>query len=427
MLDLCAKLEETDDLLTNVSADLYEASNIGIAPGSLSFYGTGGTCVGLQMVADSFRNGYEDSSTYTYDRVRLENRGSCTSFYTDYDYTNCSLTGTEAFHCEMAVDPDGDGGTEYGFCKFFMIYEGHTDSGPPSDRYFLLAHAQEIDGPWQKHIAGDYPIYDDVRIGNTSAHGGGDPDEFSFVSVPDLVYDSGEEVWRMWFVTEDSTNPSIRYSESADDGLSWGVSSYGQPIDCWDSGSSSFDSGACTEIAWTSASVEPPDDGDTDRDPDIVDPAVVVLDADVDSDLDLGMMFTGADETCGSGSAPEWGVFLWQVHEHLGDQSGGEKWAWEDNVHVDSSHGRVMDKDPANCPSDLDPVDIDDDRVFDPTIVKYATDQYIMFYNDDDSVYVAGSGFECSDFGDSNEDLDLDADFPDDGECDSPTDDNEEE
>ena len=429
VVGLCSKQEEDDDPLSSISTNLYEASRIGINPVSITVSGSGGTCASLQVVPGSFVQGYEDGGSYQYDRFRLQNRGSCTSFYADYDYTNCSLTGTSAFQCEMAVDPDGDGDTEYGFCKFFMVFEGQadtdSDSGTPLDRHFFLAHAQEIDGPWQKYVGDTYPTSSDVLIANTGAHMGGSAGDYSFVSVPDLVEDTGEGVWRMWFVTEDTAAPSVRYSESADDGLSWGIGSYGTDIDCWDSSTSSFDSSACTEIEWTSNAVTPPDDSSYSRDPDIVDPGLVVLDADGDSDLDLGMMFAGADESCSGG--PEWGVFLWQVHEHLGDQSGGEKWAWEDSVQADSSYGRVVDRDPANCPSDLDPVDIDDDRVFDPTIVKYATDQYIMFYNDDDSVYVAGSGFECSDFLDNE--LDGYTDFGDGGDedCDSPTDDNEAE
>jgi hypothetical protein len=391
---MCASISEVDDALTWDGA-LYRTSHIGIRPPSIVVTGSGGSCPSVGVATGTFTPGYEDGGTYTTDGFSLVNTGTCTSFVADYDYTNCSLTGTSAYDCEMVPDPDGDAGTEYGFCKFFMLYEGISSaggscSGGAGHRRLFLAHSQQIDQVWHKHPSS--PGSSDVRLRSTNT-------STEFVSVPELLRDPVAGVHRIWFVNEEASDPSLRYSESNNDGLDWGITSYSHPRDCWTG--SAWDTTACTTMDWSTGD-EPPDASDDpgpDSSPDIVDIDVLRLQLDGDGPLELGMMFAGSDRTsvdsC-SPTTPSWGVFLFQMHQRDGNQALGDVWAWEMSVYADASDGVVMDDDRGACP--------DADVVMDPTMAAWASGQFIMLYNHDGGIKVAGSGFQCSDFSDNDSD-----------------------
>jgi len=178
-------------------------------------------------------SGYKNGSTYITDSVQLQNTGTCTSFLANYNYTNCGFTGNDAYRCVMDPDPVADSDNEQGFCRFLMVYEarydGDADPATDDDRVFLVAHAQHVDGQWERYLprASGYPTTSDIRVQNTSRHNqDASANLYSFVSVPTLHYDDTDGLWRMWFVTEDKGRHSVRYSESDDNGLSWGVGSW---------------------------------------------------------------------------------------------------------------------------------------------------------------------------------------------------------
>ncbi|MFT5681725.1 MAG: hypothetical protein ACI8RZ_002631 [Myxococcota bacterium] len=89
------------------------------------------------------------------------------------------------------------------------------------------------------------------------------------------------------------------------------------------------------------------------------------------------------------------------------------------NVQADGTDGVLLDRNAAQCEDD-DPSE--NDQVTDPTVLQWSSDKYIMFYNVDAEIYVAGSGFQCSDHTDNDADSTTDTADPD---CDSPTDDSE--
>jgi len=392
----------------------YRTSHLGIVPTSVAVTGSGGACATVAPRARSFTPGFEDGGAYTLDGFALDGAGTCTSFTASYDYTTCGFSSADAYRCAVVPDPVRDGDAELGACRFLLVYEAQADldgdSATVDDRSLLTAHAANIAGPWVRYLpsGGTHPVAADIRVLDTALHGGDPgPNLHSFVSVPTLYYDVNDQLWRMWFVTEEPGRPSIRYTESDDQGQSWGIGGgSGGTIDCWNGGG--FDRAACAEIAWTGNL--PPDDlnpGST-RSPDSVDPEIVRGEFDGRPGQDMGMMFTGGDDGCSNG---DWGVLLWQQHPDSGDQAGGRGWRWVTSVAADGVDGVVMDRDAAGCAKTA--------PVMDPEIVKYGAG-YLMFVNSQGGIHVAASGYACSDFRD--DDGDAAVDWPDDADCSSPWD-----
>lgn len=419
-VELCAGQQSGWQDLTNISGSNWEAPDIGIAPPTIVVRKKPtdtGTCGSLDVDTTTFTDGYNDDVIFVYDRFDLTNEGTCTTFQARYTYTNCSLTGDDRFWCEMDVDPVSDSDEEYGYCKFFMMYEGEATLSGKENKFLFLARAQEPDSVWRKAMAGTYPVSTDVKVQNSGQHSSGESaGDRSFAGVPDFVFDDG--VWRMWFVSEDAGAP-IRYTESDDDGITWGFGgNAAATIDCYDTTASAFDTGVCKAIAW---GTEPPDDSSTYPDPDGIDPGFLVVDIDTDAALETLMFTAGADDGCAGAGEGTNLVILASSHDDLGDQ-GASDWTWIDNVEVDNSDGVLVDEDGSTCNNSTD-------RVYDPTPVKYATDQYIMFFGMDGHMYVAGSGFQCSNFVD--DDSDSKTDFGGGtgeelaADCASPTDDSE--
>lgn len=241
-----------------------EGIDIGVRPPTIGISGSGGDCQFATYTLGSFQAGYENSSVYLYDGIGISNPGTCTSFAANYQYTNCGFTGTSAFRCTMDLDPVSDGNSEYGFCRFMLMYEanydGDADTATWDDRVLLTAHAQQVYGPWLRYLpaAAGYPSTGDIRVKNTSKHEGESAANIrSFTSVPALHYDPDDSLWRMWFVSEDAGGHSVRYTESDDDGQSWGIGGgSGATIDCWNG--AAFDTTACVDIDWTGT---PPPNG----------------------------------------------------------------------------------------------------------------------------------------------------------------------
>lgn len=440
-VQLCSKESKTGDVLT-ADGIRWVADHIGLNPGSISITGTGGSCPSASAQVSSFIDGWTDGTDTEYDSFEIDNEGTCTTFTASYDYTNCSFTGSDAFNCPMDADnnPVTD---EWGYCRFFLVYDGmadlDSDSGTPDDHQLFMAHAQDLDGEWVRYLpsnsGNDYPGANDVLISSTGPHNGSTDDEvYSFTGVPELAWDTG--VWRMWFVSEDTNGNAIRYSESDDNGMNWGIGSYDQPIDCWDPDAGDtadpgdYDTDACVALEWTGT--EPPDFDDSNRDPDVIDPAMFLVDVVGSAAPELGMMFAGADDGCDatSGEGDE-RVVLFAYHEEDGDQSGGDKWNWVSAVEADSSNGVVLEEDTTICEMDYSTND-GDDRVADPTIVKWAANRYVMFFQMNGGIYVSGSGFQCSNFkddetptGDGNIDYGDGTGEESASACESPTDDSE--
>lgn len=407
-LGRCVPMNAVNDRLT-WDGTKYRTTHIGVQPSSVIVTGSGGSCPTVRVTPSTFVSGYKDGSTYTYDGFGLAGRGGCTSFTASYTYTNCAYTGLDAFRCPMAVDPDGDAGVEYGACRYLLLYEGMraNTGGVPNDRVLLLANAQSLSSIWVRYLpsGSSYPTSADARLSNTADHDAWGPNQYSFVSVPTLYYDARAALWRMWFVSEDDGRPAIRYSESPDDGQTWGVGVYGDARDCWDG--AAFDATACTEIAWVGT--PPPDDLGSVRTPDIVDPEVYPLNIDTDPNPELAMMFTGTDRSC---ATPSGRVQLFQTHQNQGDQLISD-WSWMQAVFMDAYDGVVLSN--ARCPPAT--------SMMDAEVVRYANGKFIMFNNTRGGYYVSGSGFSCSNFID--DDGDGRVDFGPDGGCASPTDDSE--
>ncbi len=435
-IGLCAGVQVTSESLTHTGSRWY-TGHIGANPSTITISRTSGTCTSPapSITAGSFAAGYKSGSTYTNDSFQISNAGTC-AFTASYTYTNCSYDAAahDAFRCPVYSDA-----TKTGFCKLFMLYEGDSMPNPAAtcsdslmNRNLLLANSQEIDGDaadgeWVRFVphGGTTPIAADVRINNTSAHEGGPANDHSFASVPALIRDPGDALWRTWFVSEDgdstgSPGTSIRWSESDDDGLNWKIGGAACTAGNYDCGTaacwngSAFDTTACKAQTWASG---PPDDihNTAYRNPDVVDPEVFLIDADGDSDLELGMMFTGADR---APTSPVWGVQLFGYHQYYGDESGANYWTWESSVQANASTGVVLDWDRSSSTVGQD--------VMDPEIVKAASGKFLMFYNSDSTypgVYWSASGYQCSNF------LDDDgvggADYPNDGDCSSPSDNSE--
>ena len=420
-VERCQGIQANNKTLTQVSGARWSAPHIGIAPATVVVSGTG--CDNPPSYNGSFADGYFDgSSTYTTDNFLVADSANCTSLTASYKFSNCSLfdpsDSTVPYRCE---DPDDS--TKTGYCKYFMVYSGNDSAS--DNKYLLLAHAQGITGPWERY-AGDsdtVPDDSDVILYNKSVHGINDcNDNTSFTGVPDLFWDAGDGVHRMWFAGDVCNNPSTMYTETAKDGLDWGLTStrsFGD--DCY--GASAVDTTVCDFLAWTGG--DPPDNTASNDDPDYTDPGVVAADVEGDTEEELLIFATGADDGCdataGEGQSA---VTLVSVHTDLGDQ-GTSNWSWHTVTDYDSENGVVLDQ-RYNCPSE----DTGGGRnnIHDPTPVDFASagsKKFILFFGmGDHKVYVSGSGFACSDLQD-NGDADTLADYGADTGCESPTDDSE--
>ncbi len=427
-IGLCAAVAVSSEAMTHITGTRWSAQHIGINPSSITMTGTGGTC-SPTVTGGSFIEGQNVSGTYTNDTWQITGGPTCTAFYASYNYTNCSFDYAvhDAYRCPMYVDP-----THTGFCKLMMLYEadetGDCTDGTSYNRRLMLANAQEIDGDWVKFLptGATHPGDADARIKDTSGHEGGTANGHSFTSVPTMIRDPNDHLWRAWFVSEDGDGAtpswpgtSIRYTESDDDGLNWGIGGVGcnvasydcGTVNCWNG--SAFNAAACLALTWATA---PPDDTTNTpyRNPDVVDPEVLPLDPDGDSDTDLGMMFTGVDR---QPTPDTWGVQLFAYHQTWGNQYGSTYWTWQSAVQDDATDGVVMDFD-NSCSTALD-------AVMDPEIVRVSAGKYLMFYNVSSGGFsYAASGYQCSDFvnnGDADGLIDYGSDF----QCDSPSDDSE--
>jgi hypothetical protein len=349
----------------------------------------------------------------------------------------------------MSYDADGISATsEYGYCKFFMLYDGvskwplGSSSSAQQSHNLFLAHSQEPDMLWELYLPSGsglaYPEAGDIMIANTGIHNDGDSGgDWSFTGVPDLIWDPTDDLWRAFFVTEDYDRPNIQIAESADDGLTWGIGGHSsQPNDCWDStasgGSGAYDRYACQPLSWSSN--EPPVPENKDTNPFLIDPDVFLIDADGDGEDELGMLFGGADKECRYNSydtgtfSSEPLVLLFQYHEDFGDLSDTDEWQWVEEVHVGHfdtgmSKGVIVDEQAGSCEWDDGEEDHRTDEIADPTVVRYSSNKYILFYQMDGNIYVSASGFACSDFVDN--DGWEGVDFPDDPDCYTPTTDSE--
>lgn len=410
-VELCRALQRGwTDLNYDSVTGLYEpsAQDIGIAPPTIEVRDKSGPCASINAPASSFVDGYQDDTVTHYDQFALTGISSCSGNYeTKYRYTNCSLTGSDRFWCEPPDTVDTDSYVERGYCKLMMMYEGLYDDGTNENHYLILARSQEPDATWRKAISGSYPVLADVRVRNTGPHHGGSGGVYSFAGVPDLAWDDDDDVWRMWFVSEDEG--SIRYSQSSDDGINWGITSTGTSIDCYDTTASAFDTTKCVAQAWVS-SATPPEDTDTTKNAFTIDPGVVLLDLDTDPDLEtLGMFFAGADDGCDGDTTDDIGekrIILVGTHDAMGDQGGSTEWTWDNTVHADSVTGVLIEQNSTDCESDDTDTDPENyhEQVYDPSPLRVSSDKYVMFFGmrpDNETVgnlYVAASGFECSDF-----------------------------
>jgi hypothetical protein len=137
---------------------------------------------------------------------------------------------------------------------------------------------------------------------------------------------------------------------------------------------------------------------------------VIPLNVDADPNVELGMMFSGADRFC---TPDAWGVQLWQTHEDGGDQ-GTSNWSWTQSVYSDAADGVVAAAGSCSGRS-----------VMDAEIVRHAPGKYVMFNNIDGYIYASGSGFACSNFVDDDGDGLTDYGPESAVQCQSPTDDAE--
>ena len=307
-----------------------------------------------------------------------------------------------------------------------MLYAGASDSF--QENSLLLAHAQEVDGTWTRYPgdADTLPDSDDVVLFNTGPHPWDtDGDDYSFTGVPDLFWDNSDDVWRMWFSGAPVGNPGTLYSESADDGLTWGITSTRVAgADCWDG--SAHDTGVCKFLTWNATPGDPPDNQDMDASPPWDDPGVLKADIVGDTEPELLMFATAADGACDSDAGEgQNAVTLVSYHKNQGDQTeaSDSDWIWKDVVDADSLHGVVLDQS-YTCPSG------GTNNVNDPTPATYPLSGggtgYMLFFAMGGSMYVSASGFECSNFQDDTSDTDTLVDYSGDTlGCNSPTDDSE--
>ena len=435
-VQFCHALTVADDTLSPVTGITYGASHIGISPASISVWGDG--CSGTPTYEDGFKIGYGLGAVYFRDRFDVGNTGGCTAVHASYKYTDCSFSPSltyDYYHCPTLDDPDtNDTDTDASnysvACRFFMIYEGrYTDTDSFDNHVFLMAHSREAKGPWVRYLPGGdaLPDSDDVILYNTGPHQLGSAGDYSLTGGPSLLWDNGDQVWRTWFSGDPDGYASTMYSESPNDGQGWGIGTYAEAPtapDCFDSGTPGWDSTVCGFLGWNSTPGDPPDISGSVMDPDVQDPDVILANIDTDTPLELLMFSKGADGSCSTGG-PQDGVILVSVHESLGDMSA-DSWVWDTTVERDSDgYGRVLDMRSYACPNDPDSGgDTTWDHLADPTTMADPLGGgefgYIMFYEMQGDIYVAGSNFACSDFEDN--DADSAVDYGDDVGCESPTD-----
>lgn len=428
----CVAISVTDDPLNAVSGPQWEASHIGISPNSITVSGTG--CTGAPTYAGLLKQGWSYGGTTVQDRFNVNNTTGCTTVTASYLYTDCSFYDsgdtTAAHHCTFpsTFDPDSDSTTtgELGFCRLFMVYEAITDlDSGQENHHFFLAHAQQPRGPWTRYLPGSdtIPNADDVVLFNTGPHTSTDPGgTLSFTGVPGLVWDPMDQAWRMWFAGDAYDEAGVMYSESDDDGKTWGIGSSASGPDCWDTGSGQWDTTVCEFVGWSTSPGPVPNVSGTAVNPDLVDPDVVLADVSGDTALELLLFGTGADNGC---TPAENGVIL-VSEQDLGDSL----WTWNDSVYADTLTGVVLEQRGYNCPSDDTTTN---DRVADPTGVTLPLPGggvgYIMFFQMDGKIYVSGSGFQCSnwidDDADSLVDYGADSMINEVTNCQSPTDNSE--
>jgi hypothetical protein len=360
----------------------------------------------------TFERGRDDGTTRTTDGLRpADPTESCEDLVATYDYTICSL-GDDAWRCPVPGEEDVRGA-----CGWFMMWEseGEIDGNDssPNDRVVNLAHAAVPGGPWEKYAedGGTTLTPEDVRVRFTGPHA---PEHTwtkqSFASVPDLWFDPVDGVWRMWITGEAGLQSAMWYLDSPDDGLTWGIDTYGVDVDCWSDDLGDYDPAVCTQVAWEGDG--PPNDPETSRTPDAVD--FCVYDDPEAAGNEVAVMFTAANSACIG--EPREGAFLFGRHPDGGDQRSGVDYTWEQSVEMDAETGLVIAYDRTGDCSVV---------LHDFNITQVADSRYVMFFTQvpPNGIHVAGSGFACSDFADNDGDGETDFGF--DPDCESPTDDSE--
>lgn len=391
--------------------------DLGVDPASLLLTrsASGGCGCGGEVVPDYVVEPGSDARGRVTDGVRMaETPDACDAWTASYTYTDCSLPGTDRWRCPVSEDE----GAAKGACASFMMWEseGAIDGNPqtPPDRMVSLAHAARPTGPWVKWMEDGRTVMteDDVRVKATGPHMPGDQwTGLTFASVPDLWYDEKDQVWRMWITVEAGEGSAGFYTESADDGLSWGITRRERSIDCWSDELDAYDPELCTRVRWKDGAV-PPDDPNTSRNPDAVDFAV--MDHPRGAPGEVAILFTAANAGCPNG--PHAGAFLFGSHPDGGDLSDGSAYTWHHQSLTDPDNGLVI---AANRSGDCTIV------LHDFNVTQVDTDKYVMFFTQvpANGVHVAGSGFACSNFVD--DDGDGTVDYGHDDNCQSPTDDTE--
>lgn len=339
----------------------------------------------------------------------------CEGLTATYQWSTCSMEGEDAYACPVSLEDDAP----LGACTWFMLYEGEhkdpEDTDDRSSRYLILANAHNPLTPWVKHTNGDGVLtLEDVRIAVTGKHHPKDTrEDTSFASVPDIWFDPTDEVWRVWLTVEAGEASAQFYSESPDDGLTWGIDRHETRIDCYDQEAGDYDPTVCTHVAWEE-DAEPPNDPDTPRTPDAVDFAVMDHPLRTEGGNEVAVLITAANSTCSD--QPREGAFLFTEHDDGGDMSDGTLYRWVHEVLADDQTGIIV---AAHRDGVCDIV------LHDFNVSQWDEDKYLMFFTQvpPNGVHVAGSGFACSDYID--DDGDGLVDYGEDPDCESPTDDDE--
>lgn len=424
----CARRQAVgEELVWDEERGVWLTPHLGIYEDSIEVEATGEslTCDGeLEGFEEGFANKARGATT---DALRLEDcveRARAT-----YEYSTCSLEGEEAWRCPLGYDADGDPNTEdLGACRWFLIYEGFQLLSEPDvdpadvDTRLFLAHGRDIEHEFRKYT--DDPegevTHADARIIATQPHLGL-PEGRSWASVPALFWDEGLERWRLYLTAEADEGTAQRYSESDDDGLTWGMTAdRGAPVNCWDEEAGAFDDSVCPPVIFDEGAM-PPSDPHTPNELEVVDASVIPWPGDDPDSERVLMIFLGADPACEPD--PRRGSFLLATHERRGDQSAGDLWRTVDRVQADEDYGVIIspDRDSTTCP----------DNLHDSAMVEAAPGKFIVFFTPavhnqegvPDGLYVSASGFACSNGVD--DDGDGLVDYGDDPDCLSPSDDEE--
>ncbi len=417
-------------LTRDAVSGLWHAPNLGIDPDTLVLDG-GGSCT-PELGPQGILPGHRDAAgARTLDEVDVT--GCDADVTASYNWTTCSFEGLDAWHCPLDADLDGNPGTtEYGACAWFVVYEGNTVLAEPSetmptqyDLRMYLAHGASLRSSFVKYTADgtNNPARTDARVSSTQPNRLNDIAGSSWASVPSLYWDPADQLWRMYFSAEGLEAPAESYSESADDGLTWGIGGHYAPtVDCWDDAAGDFDPLACRSVTWAEGA-EPPDDPTTDRTPDVVDGQVIPWPGPEAEDGGVMLLFSGADARCAP--SPRWSNYAAGFHPDGGDLTSDVAWTYVDSVLADPDHGAILSPDR----SDPECADL----LHDFTVAQDPEGRYIMLYQpvwrrdveveDSDGVYLSASGYACSNYAD--DDGDGLADYGADPDCDSPLDDEE--